>query len=261
MRERPREDVFYSLPEAWDFCLDKIYDKPAYMRGLMEVMSKLGVMKESKILDAGCGSGFPAIDLVAEGYKVTGTDKSSEMVRQIGLNARKKNLGIEAHHVMWSELAQHFGAEKFDFVYCRGNSLVYAASWEQNWIVPLRSQEEIQKALGNFYQILRSGGYVYIDVTKHTEKPHEEIIGTVQTSRGPIELTWRIDHDRAHKVRTWTLRLLFKRTAAVKTYASYSYLLSRGELVQFLKRAGFKSVESGVNVKGEKNYDVFIARK
>ena len=64
-------DVFYSLPEVWDLCLQKIYDKEYYVDGLIEFMGSRGITKSSLILDAGCGSGFPAIDLIEKGYKVT----------------------------------------------------------------------------------------------------------------------------------------------------------------------------------------------
>src|SRR3989338_6368153 len=224
-------------------------------------MKRLGIKKKSKILDAGCGSGFLTLDLIERGYKVVGTDKSSEMVRQIRLNAKKRDLSVEAYHVMWADIAKHFGTNKFDLVYCRGNSLVYAASWEQNWIVPARSREEIKKAIDNFYRTLVPGGHLYLDVTNHEEKPHEEDLGIVETPQGPIQITWRIDHDKRHKIRTWTLRLLSKKTADARSYPSYSYLFSLEELAQFLRLAGFKKIDVGVKVNGEQNYDVFIARK
>lgn len=132
MKNTGRDSIFYSLPEIWDFCLEKIYDKPVYVRGLIDLLTSCGITMKSRILDAGCGSGFPAIDLVERGYRVTASDKSSEMVRQIGLNAKGRGLKIEAHHCMWSGLERFFSKNMFDFVYCRGNSLVYAASWEQN---------------------------------------------------------------------------------------------------------------------------------
>src|SRR5262249_2181006 len=135
------KDIFYSLPEVWDFCLEKIYDKEKYISGLEEAFTSRGITKESDILDAGRGSGFPSIDLVEQGYRVVATDKSSEMVRQVGINAAKRHVRVEAHNSMWANLSKQFGSI-FDLVYCRGNSLVYAASWEQNWIVPSRSKEE-----------------------------------------------------------------------------------------------------------------------
>ncbi|OGG52048.1 hypothetical protein A3C18_01960 [Candidatus Kaiserbacteria bacterium RIFCSPHIGHO2_02_FULL_54_11b] len=255
------DQVFFSLPEIWDLCLDKIYNKSKYIEGLIHILTSYGIDKKSLILDAGCGSGFPALDLVERGYHVTAADKSSEMVRQIGLNAKLRGLGIEARHATWSELERFFDKEQFDLVYCRGNSLVYAASWEQNWIVPARSQEEIQTALRNFYSVLKRGGVLYVDVINKKEKPHEEDIGTVNTKHGPVRMTWRIEHDQIHKIRSWTMQLVFLNSGEVRTYPSYSYLLSNEELAQLLKDVGFSKIKSGVKVKGETNYDVFIARK
>ena len=261
MHSARKERGFFSLPEIWDFCLDKIYNKAKYVGGFMEVMTAHGITTESKILDAGCGSGFPALDLIQHHYDVTATDKSSEMVRQIGINAKGRGLQVAAHHAMWSELERFFGKEKFDFVYCRGNSLVYAVSWEQNWIVPERSQEEIQIALRNFYDILKPGGVLYVDVTSAREKPHVEDIGVIDTSEGDVRLTWQIQRDEEHAIRTWTMQLQYQDRGEIKSYPSYSYLLKADELVGFLTKIGFSKIKSHVKVKGEKNYDVFVARK
>ena len=32
-----QQDIFYSLPEVWDFCLDKIYNKEKYTKGFVEM--------------------------------------------------------------------------------------------------------------------------------------------------------------------------------------------------------------------------------
>lgn len=255
-----KSNIFYSLPEVWDFCLEKICDKQLYVQDIIEILPQYNITKKSLILDAGCGSGFLTLDLIGKGYRVIGTDKSSEMIRQIQLNAQKRGISIEAYYVMWSELSKRFDSI-FDFAYCRGNSLVYAASWEQNWIVPDRSREEIDKAVRNFYDVLKPGAAVYIDVTNRNEKPHKESLGVVETGRGPVDIIWEIERDMSNKVRTWTITLKFLNNGLEKTYPSYSYLLSGDELINFFQTAGFKKVEQYVSVKGESNYDVFIAQK
>lgn len=253
-------DIFYSIPEVWDFCLEKIYNKKTYVSGFIKLLNKQGVNKQSTILDAGCGSGFPAIDLIEKGYRVICTDKSSEMVRQVQLNAKKRGISIEAYHVMWSNLAKQFD-NIFDFVYCRGNSLVYAASWEQNWIVPSRSRDEIFKAIQNFYNILKPKGKVYIDITNKNEKPHKEDIGTVHTKNGPVSITWEISHDIKNKIRAWTINLKFLKARKERTYHSYSYFMPHEELIDFLYTAGFRKIDKYMKVKGENNYNVFIGYK
>lgn len=253
-------DVFYTLPEVWDFCLEKIYDRPKYVAGFIELLEKLGIKKESLILDSGCGSGFLTLDLIKKGYRVVGTDKSDEMIRQIKINARKLGVSIEAYNVMWANLSKRFDPI-FDMVYCRGNSLVYAASWERNWIVPSRSREEVERGIKNFYAVLKDGGYFYVDVTNRNEKPHEENVGKVKTKRGPIEIFWEIEHDTKNLVRTWTITLNFLRTGKTKIFPPYSYFLPHEDLIKFMKNAGFKKTNKYVKVKGETNYDIFISQK
>jgi len=255
-----KKDIFYSLPEVWDLCLEKIYNKEIYISGFLDLMKSIGITQESLILDAGCGSGFPAIDLIESGYHVIGVDKSSEMVRQIKINARKRGVSIEAKHIMWSELSKNFNPI-FDFIYCRGNSLIYAASWEQNWIVPNRSREEILEAIKNFYQILKPGGKLYIDITSKNEKPDQRNIGIVQTRRGPVQIFWKVEHDRKNKIRAWKITLKFLTSGKDANYLSYSYLLPHKELIKFLKDAGFKKTDKYIMVKGENNYSSFVAYK
>lgn len=254
------KQVFYSVPEIWDLALDQYYPKREFVEGFLEFLQKNGITKESAILDAGCGSGFPALDLAECGHQIVGTDKSSEMVRQIERNAEKRGLKIDAYNIKWSDLAERFG-QRFDFIYCRGNSLVYASSWEQNWFVPERSREEIQKALQNFYDVLLPGGIAYVDITNRNEKPHESKIGIFNTPDGHVEMGWNFEHDVENHLRTWTSTLKFLGTGQTEKHISYSYLLPHHELIQMLNNVGFRSVDQYVPVKGEKNYDIFIGRK
>jgi SAM-dependent methyltransferase len=253
-------NFFYSLPEIWNFCLTKIYDKEAYVNGLEELFQQRGITKQSLILDAGCGSGFPAIDLIQRGYRVMATDKSGAMVRQVRVNAEKKHLSVEVHNIMWAGLSQQFGPV-FDFLYCRGNSLIYAASWEQDSIAPERCREEIAAAIQNFYQVLKPSGQAYIDMVNNNEKPYKKVIGVFETNGGPVEIAWQTEHDGKSRVRCWTNIVKCLGSGVEKEYKTYSYFLRHQELVDLLKKAGFKRVEEGVPVAGEPHYKIFIATK
>ena len=83
----------------------------------------------------------------------------------------------------------------------------------------------------------------------------------METKEGPMEILWSIDHTRENKIRTWTITLKFLDTGKEKKYPSYSYLMVEEELVDFLHQAGFRSISENVAVTGEKNYNVYIARK
>ncbi len=253
------ENIFYTLPEIWDFCVSKIYNKEKFIKGFIEFLNLHTISEEDLILDAGCGSGFPALDLRERGFYVIGVDKSNEMIKQIKTNAYKRGISIEIYHLMWSDLSSKFNSV-FKLVYCRGNSLVYAASWEQNWIHPKRSIEEIKNALYNFYQVLDKKGILYIDVTHKKEKPHKRNIGKVYTNYGPVNITWEIKHDTKNKIRTWVATLDILDLHRELTFQSYSYLIDHRELVDIVKKIGFSSIEE-TKIKGENNYTVYMAKK
>lgn len=251
--------TFYSIPEIWDLSLEHYYIKQLFLKGFLDLLGQNNIPRSSLILDAGCGSGFPALDLIEKGYRVVCVDKSSEMIRQIGLNAQKRGISIEAYNLKWQDVANHFENHLFDLVYCRGNSLIYAASWEQNWVVPDRSREEITKSLQNFYHVLKPNGMLYLDITNKNEKPHETNLGIFQTQNGLIEMKWKFEHDIQNHLRTWAIALK-SQLGEEKTYLSYSYLFHPGELEQLLQSTGFKDVKE-VGMEGETNYAVYLARK
>lgn len=255
-------NIFYSIPEVWDLCLQKIYDREGYMEGFLNVLMSCGIIKTSSILDAGCGSGFLTLDLLERGYTVTAMDKSSEMVRQIKQNAEGRGIvnDLAVYHMTWAELAAEWNGLPFDFLYCRGNSLVYAASWEQNWFVPERSQEEIRRAIQSFYAVLRPGGWLYLDTMRADEKPHAVNLGEMQTPHGAATITWGIHHDPENHRRVWNVTLHWAEGFS-ETFTSSSYLLTHVELISLLREVGFRQIKPNLPVRGEENYSVFLARK
>lgn len=251
------KNSFFSLSELWDFVLEKRYNRKEIFRGFVDVLKKHGLNKSSLILDAGCGSGFMSLDLAENGFRVVATDKSYEMIRQVKINAQKKKIGIQAEQVSWSDLSKKFDPI-FDFVYCRGNSLIYAASWEQNWIVPDRNLEEIKKSVKSFYNILRPGGWCYID---SNIKPYSEKLGVLKTRKGDVEVSWKAEVDSSQNLRTWTIMLKYVSSQETQEFVSYSAYLSNEEICEILHKTGFKKVEKNIPVHGEKYCDVFIAQK
>src|SRR4051812_26702973 len=82
------------------------YDRPA----LLEL---LGPVEGLRILDAGCGSGLYAQELIARGAQVTGVDASAELIRL----ARQRNEAQATFHVQ--DLGQPLawaGRQSFDRV-------------------------------------------------------------------------------------------------------------------------------------------------
>ncbi|UZW15108.1 class I SAM-dependent methyltransferase [Clostridium pasteurianum] len=81
--------------------------------------------KEVYILDSACGNGVKAIALALNGYNITATDISMEMVKFTNEFSKKHNVSISTDVKSWSELPSVFQPQ-FDIVFNIGNSIVHS---------------------------------------------------------------------------------------------------------------------------------------
>lgn len=68
---------------------DKGY--PANRQRLSIIMSLLKNIKPENLVDAGCGSGMPLVEMLSLGFDAIGYDKSTNMVNQAKINLEKNN--------------------------------------------------------------------------------------------------------------------------------------------------------------------------
>ena len=139
--------------------------------------------------------------------------------------------------------------------------MVYADSWGDRSFVPSRALKEIRKAVSNFFQILKPGGILYVDITGEKEKQSREEKGIAEINRKKIKVVWDIQHNNQAFTRSVTIKLKFIKPEKEENYKLFSYLLPHKQLVKLLKEVGFKRVYANIMVKGESNYDVFAAKK
>ncbi len=125
------------------------YEMPFLERILGSVPSRQG--KKLRVLDTACATGMHAIALAQQGYEVVGTDLSSKMVSQAKRNADQAGVDVHFETAALGEQADRFGEESFDAVLCLGNSLPH-----------LLTEEEVHRALVDFYRLLRPSGVVLI---------------------------------------------------------------------------------------------------
>ena len=110
----------------WDLCLHSEYDRDQLVGSIADW---IGPPDGRKVLDAACGSGFPALTLHKLGYDVTCTDGSSFMLERFRRNAEAAGVPIEPREALWEELEGIYPAS-FDVVMCRGCSFIYAGTFE-----------------------------------------------------------------------------------------------------------------------------------
>ena len=109
------------------------YERPA-------TLSLLGDVAGKRVLDAGCGPGIYAEELVARGAEVVGFDASERMVEL----ARERLRGrAEVRRANLEEPLAWLADDSFDFVVS-----ALAMDYVKDWAVPL----------SEFYRVLKPGG-------------------------------------------------------------------------------------------------------
>lgn len=121
-------------------------------------LSGLGVRR---VLDAGCGSGFHAVELARRGWEVTGIDSSRAMIREA--RAHAANEGVKARFLR-RDLRESAGLSRapFDAVLCLGNTLSSGGS--------ARARGEILRA---FRRALRPSGVLIVQLRDLSRIPRE----------------------------------------------------------------------------------------
>jgi len=113
--------------------------------------------KEVSILDSACGNGVQATALALNGYNVTATDISSEMVKLANEFSQKHNVSISTEVKAWSELPSVF-QQQFDIVFNVGNSIVHSPNAVAR-----------ENDISSLVQVLKKKGILVIE-TRNWEK-------------------------------------------------------------------------------------------
>lgn len=124
------------------------FEMPLLLR-LLQPLQNQG--QPASILDAACGTGMHAIELVRRGFAACGADLSAGMIDQARLNAATAGMAVRFEAAGFGTLAETFGAVSQDAVLCLGNSLPHA----------LTAADRLA-ALTDFSACLRPGGILVI---------------------------------------------------------------------------------------------------
>ena len=126
--------VFDYEVEDWELA------KKAYIEYIKPILVENHV---KTVLDCSCGTGIQAIGLASEGFRVTASDISEEMIRAASKNASKHGVDIEFVHSSFLDLKTNF-SKRFDAVISMGNALSH-----------MLTDRDAVEALKNIRSVLR----------------------------------------------------------------------------------------------------------
>lgn len=251
-----------TFAELWDKCVyGFLYNIDEYMQDIEELFAKLGVTKQSDIIDVSTGGGFPSLDLMKAGYHIDCTDGFQDEVDLF--NKKSKSFGLETRciNVRWENLQNTFQKNTFDFLFCRGNSYIYAGGgWnEMIEIEQDKSLSNYRQTLSIFYDLIKPNGWIYIDKFKDSETSHKEKVCEIKVGNNPNEdlIFWT---QRFPEKRIRQASMIRKNESGERGVPNITYDLSASELGKMFEEVGFKNVQK-IELGSEKHFDIWIAQK
>ncbi len=252
-----------AFPELWKLAAEKlIYNPKEYFKSIEDLFAKIGITKESKIHDTCVGPGFLAVDLLKEGYNLSTSDKNPNMI--VPFQQTIKELGLDHTTTIssWLDLPKHFKNESFDLMFNRANSFIYAAGgWHE--LIPIDKQESLalmKKTLQIYYDLLKPGGYLFIDKFRDSEIPDKKVVArlNIENKDDPEDIIFYVERKPEQGVRIAQM-LLRDADGKEKGLPNIAYDLSADEMETMLKDVGFK-IEK-LSLAAERHFTIWLAQK
>ncbi len=252
-----------TFPEMWKLAAYKlVYDVDSYVDDIENLFKKIGVTKESKILDTCVGPGFLSTELLKNGYNLSTADKNLNMI--VPFQESLKELGINHTTVIspWLGLHEHFEKNSFNVIFNRANSFIYAAGgWNEMAVVNRgESLDVMQKTLQVYFDLLKPGGYLYVDKFRDSEIPDKKVVArlNIKKSGKQEDLIFYVERRPEQGVR-FAQMLLRDKEGNEKGLPNIAYDLSEDEMETLLTKVGFNF--SRLRIKSERHFSVWLAQK
>jgi 2-polyprenyl-3-methyl-5-hydroxy-6-metoxy-1,4-benzoquinol methylase len=105
------EDFFDGYAQLY---MNKVFNKNT-VKEVDFVIEELKLRPGSSVLDVGCGTGRHSVELAKRGYKITGVDLSSGMLREAEKAAKEAGVNVEWIH---ADATKFKSTKKFDAAIC-----------------------------------------------------------------------------------------------------------------------------------------------
>jgi SAM-dependent methyltransferase len=186
MESRERYNRLFALYSQ--IIYDRIRDTGAEVDFLDRAFQSLAQIEVKRVLDIACGTGRHAIPLTRRGYRVVGVDLSPAMLSRCAEQDDERSVPL----VQCDMRFLPFGPDAFDAMFCMFSSFNH-----------LNENREILTALRGFYESLRPGGILILDLINPLKflrigfKDEEVHIGERDGIYVERRLSYRIDEVNA----------------------------------------------------------------
>lgn len=221
-------DAYENLAVSYDRLTNDV-DYPAVLSYVHTLLVRDGVQPR-RVADLACGTGSMTVLLAKQGYDVVGVDLSEDMLTV----ACQKAAGLENPPRFIHQALQKLTLPRaVDLAYCGLDSLDY-----------ITNPADCRKAIQRVYKMLNPGGIFIFDV--NTPEKLRAMDGQIFLDEDEdVFCVWRGEFDEKTNICAYGMDL-FQRSGQIwrrsfEEHREYAY--SRETLTDYLKEAGFDSIE------------------
>lgn len=233
---------FYKeLSKVYDTVFPKDEDTLEFLCGNLKV--------NSKILDLACGTGSYAIALGQKGHRVDAVDLGEEMI-----NIAKSKGGLYVNFVEadMTKVKEVFEGNKYDFIFCIGNSLVH-----------LENKEKVQILLKNMHDMLNYEGSILIQIINYDRiiKYNVDSLPTINRDEKGVKFVRNYIYSEKNSKVDFNTELIIAKEGKEEKFENSVELLAlqSDELIAMLEKAGYSNIELFGGFKGEEYNDKTMA--
>lgn len=219
--------------------LVKYYDDIFPMNDETYSFIRQDLIEGDKVLDVACGTGTYTLPLQKEGILAFGVDLEESMIEVAEEKAEKE--GIRSDFVVASMLNLDLVSDgDLRRIFIIGNSLVH-----------LKSLDEIRTFLMLCYELLMSGGDLIVQIINYDKILDNDIksLPTIEVPEKGVTFSRNYFYDLTSHSIEFASKLTVN--GEVQESSVYLFPLRKDELIDELKNAGFKEIETYKNFKGE----------
>jgi 2-polyprenyl-3-methyl-5-hydroxy-6-metoxy-1,4-benzoquinol methylase len=186
----------------------------------------------SKILDLACGTGTYSIALALKGHRVDGIDLGEEMIE-----LAKGKGGLYANFQVgdMTRIKDIYTNEKYDLVYCIGNSIVH-----------LKNKEKIEEFIKDIYDMLSDESALVIQIVNYDRiiKHNVKALPTIERKEKGVSFIRNYNYKEEEEKVEFQTELIISKTDKEEKYENTVDLiaLKKDEIKDMFEKTGFKDI-------------------